>query len=277
MLLSTIFYSIMALLVRIITKQLHSSQVVLFRFMGTFIFISALIITKKIKLKAINKKGLILRGIFGGAAISLFFASISLIPLGRATLLTYMYPIPATILAHFFLNEKIRKGVIFSLITAILGLVIITGFDITKFLLGDILGILSAIFSGIAVTYIRKLRETDSSWSILYSLGFFGSILISPIAISNFILPTINLWVILLAMAILSIIGQLLMTYSYKFCKASTGSIISLTTVVLANLWGIIFLKEILSLNFIIGGLLVLGSTIYIVISKPRKQLRPLA
>jgi len=263
MLLSTLFYSLMALFAKIAASEFHSSQITFFRFFLTFLLISFLFLIKRIDFKLVNKKVLVLRGIFGGIAIILYFASFSYIPLGRATLLTYTYPISATILSYFFLKERVKKGAVYALITSIIGLVIITGFDVRQFLLGDILGLLSGIFAGFAVMFIRKSRETDSSWVILYSLGVFGSLMIAPMAVVNFKMPSLNLWVILLLMSLFSIVGQMAMTYAYKFCKASTGSIISLTTVVLANLWGVLFLKEVIGTNLLIGGILVLGSTVY--------------
>jgi drug/metabolite transporter (DMT)-like permease len=263
MLFSAVVFSFMALLAKIATKELHPSEIVFVRFFVTFIFISLLYLFGFRKFKIMNKKLLIPRGIFGGIATILYYASFAYIPVGRATLLTYTYPVFATVFAHFLLKERINKKTVLALITAIIGLIVISGFDVNKFLLGDILGILSGVSAGFSVTFIRKLRETESSWMILYSLGFFGSVMIAPMAITNFKFPSVNMWIILLVVGVLAIVGQIAMTYAYKFCRTSTGSIISLATVVLANLWGFLFLKDVLSLNFIIGGIMVLGSTVY--------------
>ncbi len=268
MFISTVFYSFMALLAKMATGSLHGSVVVFYRFLMTFLFISFLILVKRVKIRIVNRKALILRGIFGGIAMTLYFVSFSYIPLGRAVLLTYTFPISATILSHFMLKERIGKNTLFALVIAIIGLIVVTGVDIGEFFTGDILGIIGGIAAGFAIVYIKQARKTDNSWIILYSLGIFGTLLVSPVAASNFKMPSFGLFLLLCLMAFFSIAGQITMTYAYKFCTASKGSTISLTTVVLSNLWGVVFLGETLTVNFILGGLLILASIYYIMRQK---------
>jgi len=269
MLLAAILFGIMAFMVKIISSQLPAGEIVFFRFAIGLIMIPLWMIFRNIKLEPENKWLLALRGIFGGIAISFYFQSVSLIDLSTAVMLSFTYPVFAAIFANFFLKEKLKMAGVFALTTSLIGIYLVLLPEFTQANPGYLYGLLSAIFAGLAVVIIRKLRRADNSWSITLALMIGGTSIGGLLSINNFIMPAPGLILLLIIMGIIATLAQLLLTHGYKYCKVVEGGIISMSTVLISVILAVLFLGEKLSLNFILGGCLIIGSIIILLNSHP--------
>ena len=68
---------------------------------------------------------LILRGFLGTLALVCIFYAIRNMPLSISTVIQYTYPIFISIFAGIFINEKITRNIIFALIIAWIGILVI--------------------------------------------------------------------------------------------------------------------------------------------------------
>ena len=120
---------------------------------------------KKLKLNPLgnNRKILLMRGVFGTIALSMFFYTLQQIPLASAVTIqcsvTYLY---CTICRYFSQRKmKLKQWIYFAI--AFGGVALLKGFDDRVSLSFMLVGILSAMFSGIAYTCIRQLKRNRSS------------------------------------------------------------------------------------------------------------------
>jgi drug/metabolite transporter (DMT)-like permease len=105
----------------------------------------------------------------------------------------------------------------------------------------QLVGLLSAILSGAAVATIREVRKTDGSWEIFTAFCVAGAAISAAPALRGWVTPTAREWVVLTAVGLTSVVGQLLMTHALRYVRAAVGGIIAQLTPVtsLAFGWGL--------------------------------------
>ena len=268
---SCIAFSVMSGLIRY-ASNIDSFKAVLFRFAIGFTLLGTAALFRKIKLKFVNSKMLFARGLFGGIAVFLFFLSIKKIGMAKGTVINYSYPIFATAISAVFLKEKISLASWGMIGVCFLGIfLIVTGGGqgaLSNFSIFDILAIVGALASGIAVVYVKKLHDTDSSYAIFMAQCIIGFWLV--VIPANLMPCSIGLsgGILLLGIGITAAIGQLLMTYGYKYLPVSTGSLLSMLVPVFNIPMGILLFNEKISAHMLIGSLLVLISCVYMILKR---------
>ncbi|SEM82843.1 EamA domain-containing membrane protein RarD [Syntrophus gentianae] len=264
---SAIFFSLMSVLVRIAAEKYGISawKTSEIRFVMGIVIILVLSIWMRDPLRFVNRPWLLSRGLFGGAAVCIYFYAITQIGIAKATIYTYTYPIWAGLLSPFLLKDQIRPGVWMAILAAFGGLYLIIvpsqGLGATSWL--DLLALSGGILSGWAILSVKKLHETDTSRAILFSQCFFGLIIVvAPAQVEGYSFPPVS-WLTLLAIGIVATIAQLQMTYAYKFINATEGSLLSMLNPVINVLLGMIFFHEPLTLRSILGCTIILISCTY--------------
>ena len=179
--------------------------------------------------------------------------------------------IPFGIIASaLILNENINRKKWILIFTSFLGILIIF-FDpkLTDNFIGLFYASLMALFFGLAQVYSRQLKELDTSL-INASTGLFGLVIL--LIVSFFIegetlknLKQINLdsWMLISYQAIIvSLCAHLLMFYLYKFY--TVGKIFPFYSLfpIFGILLSFLIFKEVPSILFIIGGIIVISSVI---------------
>jgi drug/metabolite transporter (DMT)-like permease len=176
---AALVFAAMALATKVAAARLPGPQIAFVRFL---IGIAACGVARtRIRMRANNKLGLLLRGAYGGAAVLFFFIGIAHLPVGIATLLNYTAPVFTAIYAAAFLGETISR--------ATLGALALTSIGVVLVILGtapagslsldrwELAGVLSAILSGAAVATIREVRKTDGSWEIFAAFCAAGAVI----------------------------------------------------------------------------------------------------
>ena len=179
--------------------------------------------------------------------------------------------IPFGIIASaLILNENINKKKWILIFTSFLGILIIF-FDpkLKDNFIGLFYASLMALFFGLAQVYSRQLKELDTSL-INASTGLFGLVIL--LIVSFFIegetlknLKQINLdsWILISYQAIIvSLCAHLLMFYLYKFY--TVGKIFPFYSLfpIFGILLSFLIFREVPSILFIIGGIIVISSVI---------------
>ncbi len=156
------------------------------------------------------------RGLFGGLAALLYFVAIARIPPGEATLLNNTFPIWAVVLSFFLLRERPTLHHAVALGVASAGAFLVMGGGHATFRLGSgqAIAIASAMFGGVAVTVIRKLRATVNAPTIFFAFSV-GSLAVSlPFAGGPW--PTTpGPWLAACGVGIVAFGAQLAMTQAY--------------------------------------------------------------
>ncbi len=255
--LSAVLFAVNSVIVKIAAENFSGLFISTIRFVFGIVFtVSAIFFTKE-KFKIINKKYWLLRGIAGAIAMICFYVAIHLTSSGRTTLLEKIYPIFVTILGFLLYKEKITKNIVISLICCTVGVffVLYDGSDYN--IIGDLIALCSGIAASFAILFLKKGRETDSSLIIYLSPCLFGMVTL-PFTFNEFANITLNGFVLLFFIGLLTFLAQVMMTYGYKEIPASKGSIIFYLETILTILLSLLIIDEILTVRFFIGFALVI-------------------
>ncbi len=257
-------------------------ELVLARSIVTFIISYAIIRHRKISMWGVNKKWLIIRSIAGTTALVIFFTTIHKMPLAIAIVIQNLAPIFTVILAMILLKERVRLLQWFFIMLSFSGVVLIAYAQlqgnetqiatISLFWLG--MGIVSAVFSGIAYTAIMRLKETDEPIVIVMYFPMIAIPLMTILCFFDFTMPRGIEWLILLVIGLFTQLAQISMTKALHNGAAATITPFQYISVIYAFLVGYFFFGEALSWLVDVGIALVLIGVLTNALIRARKQSR---
>ncbi len=225
MLLSAVSFTAMNLIVKHLA-HFGSGQLVLFRAFGSLFFTMSYLLWHKIPMLGNQKSLLIYRGLVGVTSMGLFFVSVNYLPIGSAVSLRYISPIFATILAVFFLKEKVKPIQWLFFLMAFGGVLIIKGFDPNIDSLGLLLVLGSAFFSGMVYVIINKIGHGDHPVVIVNYFMWISFAVGGILSLFNWTTPIGIEWALLLSLGVFGYFGQLFMTKAFQ--SQATNKIVSL-------------------------------------------------
>jgi drug/metabolite transporter (DMT)-like permease len=213
-----------------------------------------------------NKKWLLIRGIAGMIALTIFFYSIHYLPLAIASTIQYLAPVFTVLFTLILLKEKVVKMQWFFIFIAFIGVGLI-GFNNffsskqeTVFIdytwLG--LGILSAAFSGIAYTAIVKLKITDTPINIVIYFPMLSIPIMFIWCIFDFVMPQGIEWFFLIIIGIFTQFAQVLLTKALHEDKVSVITPFQYLGAIYAAFVGFFIFDERLSIVVYLGIILIL-------------------
>ena len=272
--LSSIFFALMAVLARHLSKQLPAFQLSFIRFAIGSALMTTLFLIQRTPPDARHAPKLLLRGLFGTGAVLTYFVAIERLGSGPATVLNYCSPIYAAFFASVFLGERpsglARVGL--GLATAGAVLVSVATGEFSTPLhpgVGGVAGLASGLFGGAAITVIRSLRKDTNAQTVFFSFSIVGLIITTPLALPGWVPLEGALFPLVLVMGLLSAGGQLLFTLGMGFTSASAGSATTQLVPVLAWILGITVLAEPVTFLSAAGALLCVGGVVLGAVRQP--------
>ena len=256
--LAALVFAAMALATKLAAARLPGPEIAFIRFLIGLA--ACALAATRFRLRARNKLGLFMRGAYGGAAVLFYFIGIAHLPVGIATLLNYTAPVFTAIYAAAFLGEAITRATLGALGLTSVGVVMVMlgTAPAGSLMLGrwQLVGVLSAMLSGAAVATIREVRKTDGSWEIFAAFCLAGAVISAGPALAAWVAPRPVEWLILAAVGVTSVVGQLLMTHALRYVRAAVGGIIAQLTPVTSLALGWVLFDD------RIGGLALAGAAL---------------
>ena len=268
---STVAFCLMSGLVRY-ASGIDPYKTTLFRFIVGLGMLGTTALFGKITLRFVNGPLLLLRGLTGGAAILIFFFSISKLGVGKGTVLIYSFPIFGSIFSSIFLKERIgavRFGAILLAFAGIYLLATENGQDSSWLgVLGryELLTIFGAVLGGVALVAVKKLHDTDSSYAIYFAQCIIGLwVVVVP---ANIVPCSIGIsgGFLLVAIGVASTVGQLLSTEGIRYVQVATGSLLGMLVPVLNYFLGVVVFDEVISWRSVVGSAAVLASCVVVLL-----------
>lgn len=270
MLLSSFSFALVNLIVKILSDQYQQYpniqdypvfELVLFRCLVSLSICIAIIKTKKIPFFGHNIPWLITRGFAGSIGLSLFFFTLTNLPMALATIIQYLSPVFTIIFAIFINKQKVNpiQWIFFSI--ALIGVFII-GFKSDTGPINGIwvlVGLISAVFSGIAYNAIIKCSKTDQPITVV----MYFPLVATPIAFvlmlfTNYVIPRGIEWLLLVLIGVLTQIAQIAMTRAFNADVASRVSPVKYVGAIYALSIGFFVFDETLSFYATIGVIFIL-------------------
>jgi len=222
----------------------------------------AIIRTKKIPFFGSNKKWLFVRGLAGSCGLTLFFFTLTHLPMAIATIIQYLSPIFTIILAIYINKQKVNPIQWLFFLVSMSGIVII-GMGKTDVAIIDpfwiMIGIISAVFSGIAYNAIIKCSTTDEPITVVMYFPLVAApITFTLMLFTSYVIPQGIEWGLLILIGVLTQIAQICMTRAFNSESASKVTPIKYVGAIYAIAIGFFVFDETLSLYASFGISLVL-------------------
>jgi drug/metabolite transporter (DMT)-like permease len=217
-------------------------------------------------LMPLSPRGLMfLAGFFFAGDLAVWHSSIILTSVANATLLANLAPIFVTLAAWLLWRKKPTAMFLAGLAAALTGVMLLIGGDFGhsgKALLGDALGVVTAMFYAAYQLTVTRLRGTISTARIMAVSSVVTAALLLPLALLSgelFFPASATGWIKVFALAVISqVAGQSLIAYAMAHLPATLSSVGLLLQPVMAGLFAWILLGETLGAIAIAGAVLVL-------------------
>lgn len=224
---------------------------------------------------------LLLIGIIGGGlAFWLFFSGLKMTLGIRAAFLHKTLPIYAVVLAFIFLKEKITKQQLVAMGIMLFGLVLM---QLTKLSLeirtGDFLVLAATFLWAVENTISKKaMLNKESNWVVTFSRMFFGSLVLFSIIFltgkTSLLLALTSQQLIYIAVSGFFLFMYVLTWYwGLKYINLSKASTILLLAPVVSLIFGVLWLREPVSVLQLTGSALILiGAYLIVLIKSETRQ-----
>ncbi len=212
---------------------------------------------------------LIIPGFFFAGDLILWHWSLQFTAVANATLLPNMAPIFVTVAAWVLFRDRITRGFLLGLCLAIFGAAVLMGNSLQisrEYFLGDMLGILTALFYGAYQLSVARLRSRFDTAGLMCHTAIWSAIFVLPVALlSGESLLWADLydwraWGVLLGLGFFShACGQGLIVYALAHLPASFASTSLLVQPAVAAVAAWIILAEPIGPWQLVGGMIILG------------------
>jgi drug/metabolite transporter (DMT)-like permease len=214
---------------------------------------------------AVERKLLIASGLFFAGDLAVWHWSLVLTSVANSTLLANLAPIFVALAAWLLFRQQVQKKFLIGLAVAVTGMMVLIGGDFQlqgKELIGDALGVVTAMFyAGYQLT-VTKLRSRVATSTIMAWSSLITAIVLLPLALvsGEQLLPVSDMgWIKLVALALISqVAGQSLIAYAMAHLPATFSSVGLLFQPIMATLFAWVILGESVSLLQLAGGITVL-------------------
>lgn len=219
MTLSAVAFSLMALCVKIVSRNISPFEIVFFRsFFGTLMVLPFIFCTRA-SLLGVEHVKLTARGISGCIALLLHFYTIAKLELGTAIMLNYTAPIFAVIFAVFYLHEKPSFSFYFLILLSFFGVILLNSKATISWKPEVWLALLSSVFAAIAYVSIRTIRQRESPLTVIFYFTLISTIG-SLFFLEGWKWPNLIDWILIAGVVIFSFYGQLWMTTAFRRAPA---------------------------------------------------------
>jgi drug/metabolite transporter (DMT)-like permease len=269
MLLSVIGATAMTILVREVSPELHSRVIAFLRSAIGLLFVVPLFLRPGVahRLRARRPHLHLARGALLALALNLGFYAIWKLPVATATILFFLAPVFSTLLAPLMVGEAVGPRRRAAVAVGFLGALVVLRPGLEPLALGGLAAIASSLFLAVALLIGKTLSAEDGSDSVFFSSAVTVGVLTLPIALPVWAWPgTLAVWGGLFLLSAASSMRGYADVRSFAVGEASFVGPISylrLPTIGLAGWW---LYGEVLDGPTIAGGLIIAGSTLYIML-----------
>ncbi|MBE9559403.1 MAG: DMT family transporter [Proteobacteria bacterium] len=272
---AVLIFGFTALFSKLLT--LPALEITFYRSVVAFIVIAIYVAYKKQAFLLDSTRDYLMAGLLGVLLathwVSYFYAmQISSVAIGVIAL--YTFPVITVFLEPLFHGEKPHSADIVSSVAVLFGIYLI----VPDFSLDDstALGVAAGVFSAFMLALRNILqRRNFSGYSASQALLYQSAVVV--LALFAFIdAETINIderqWALLILLGVVfTALPHTLFAYGLLHLKAKTAGLIACVQVVYAAVFAALFLGEWLSLNVVVGGLIVVSAAMYE--SLPKKKI----
>ena len=262
---SVFFGTVMLSFLKIAQEDVNVYVAGFFRFfLGLVIILPYIIKKKDAVLKTTHLKQHFLRAILGLPAMLLYFSALVLLPIEKLTAISFVVPLIVTILAVFFLGEKIYIYRTLALLLGFSGMLVIIRPGFVDISIGVYMVLFSALLWSINIIITKKISKDDSAITILAYQSIFMSLLSFFIVLFFWEMPSLKTFIYLILAAMCGTVLHLTLNHAFKLVDVSMTQPYSFLNLVFASIIGYFVFDEIPDLYTWIGALIIFTGVLII-------------
>jgi drug/metabolite transporter (DMT)-like permease len=229
-------------------------------------------------LKSNNVVSQIWRGLVGTVSMGLGFFALTRLPLPEAVTINYAMPLIIVIFSAIFLRETVRAYRWTAVIVGLVGVVIIAWPQLTLFsggvnsaaAVGALAAIGGATMGAVAQLLVRTLIRTERSGTIVLYFLLSSSVISLLTVPFGWVVPSPLTTVLLVGAGIAGGIAQVVLTESYRHADMSVVAPFEYTSLVFSVIIGFLFFGDVPTWFMLVGGVIVVGSGLFIIYREHR-------
>ena len=262
---SVFFGTVMLSFLKIAQEDVNVYVAGFFRFfLGLVIILPYIVKNKDAVLKTTHLKQHFLRAILGLPAMLLYFSALVLLPIEKLTAISFVVPLIVTILAVFFLGEKIYIYRTLALLLGFSGMLVIIRPGFVDISIGVYMVLFSALLWSINIIITKKISKDDSAITILAYQSIFMSLLSFFIVLFFWEMPSLKTFIYLILAAMCGTVLHLTLNHAFKLVDVSMTQPYSFLNLVFASIIGYFVFDEIPDLYTWIGALIIFTGVLII-------------
>lgn len=266
-------FSVMLTLIKLAGEQLPVSQILLVRQMVMTAIVFPLI-QRNFPTTLRTKRPLLHLSRVGLALIAMLFGFTAVvnIPLADATALGFARSFFVTIFAVMLLKESVGRHRWSAVAIGFLGVLLMLQPGTEAFSIYGICAVVGAAAAGAVMVIIRILSRTEASNTILaYQAIGVGLVMAIPATI-QWVRPTLNEWLLLISIGIISFFAQKANIYAFSKGEASLLASLDYLRLIYVALFGWFLFNELPGLETIAGAGVIVLASIYTVRRESKKK-----
>lgn len=249
--------------------QLPPSTLVFFRTALPTLILAGCFFATSTPLFRGNNRRLLLASAINSARMLLYFVAFTSTSIGNAVVILYTWPLFAAIFASLFLKERIPFKNILLILLAFAGILIIYSNNNFSFQNKDVIGITamlgSAALNALMVILFKSELKKHSKWKAIFYQNLIGALLFLPFLFINSPFPnTFQTSTAIIYACLIGLVAFGLFFSALNKLPASTTSALTYFEAISGICFGILFFNEILTIEFIIGGLCIIMSAVFL-------------
>jgi len=262
---SVFFGTVMLSFLKIAQEDVNVYVAGFFRFfLGLVIILPYVVKNKNAVLKTTHLKQHFLRAILGLPAMLIYFSALVLLPIEKLTAISFVVPLIVTILAVFFLGEKIYIYRTLALILGFSGMLVIIRPGFVDISIGVYMVLFSALLWSINIIITKKISKDDSAITILAYQSIFMSLLSFFIVLFFWEMPSLKTFIYLILAAMCGTVLHLTLNHAFKLVDVSMTQPYSFLNLVFASIIGYFVFDEMPDLYTWIGALIIFTGVLII-------------
>ena len=193
-----------------------------------------------------------------------FYYAVSHISLAKALTLTFISPLVVTVFSSIFLSEKVGIKRWSAIVIGFTGAIVVIRPGYIPLDMGSLAALSAGTMYAFYLIITRKLSVSDNSMLTLLITGLIGSLAMSFTIPFVWVTPTLDQWLLLSLIGVVTLVGHFLLILSFKYAEASKLAPISYFEVVTNTIYGYFLFNHFPDSWTIVGLGIIISSGLFV-------------
>lgn len=214
----------------------------------------------------------VLQALGSGISLGCLFISVERLPLAEATILSFSTTLFVCLLSGPLLREKVSPANWWAVIVGFAGILWVAGPTGDFFSAGALFGLASALLQAFLSLSWRWVRGKETPEMLVFILSALISFLCALPLFFYWVTPTVKDFLILSSLGIGGGLGQMLFIRAFYLTSVGILGPITYVSMLWSLAYEVLFFHGSITLSLLGGGVLIVGSGIYIALQKPAEN-----